>query len=235
MDLTWLSWLYPSDYAAAFLVGMLGGVHCLNMCGGIVSALSFSQAHTSTSPGSRFPILLGYNLGRISSYTLLGTLAGGLGAGVLSLAGLQQAQHLLGLVAAGFMIVLGLYLAGIWHGAAYLEKAGRGLWKHIEPLGRRFMPVQTPWQALPFGMIWGWLPCGLVYSVLFWSLAAGSWLKGGLLMLAFGLGTLPNLLLIGSAASHLLHWIRHPRVRQIAGLLTVLVGLSMLWRSWLAY
>lgn len=226
--------LEQSRYLAAFLVGLLGGFHCLGMCGGIVSALGFSQIRQNKQQtvAQRLQLQLGYNIGRIASYMLAGAIAGGLGAAALSLGQIQQAQTILQMIAAVFMIILGLYLAGIWHGAAYLEKAGVGLWKRLEPLGRRFMPVQTPWQALPFGMVWGWLPCGLVYSVLIWALSAGSAYEGALLMLAFGLGTLPLMVLVGSLASQLLQWIRQPWVRRTAGLLVSWFGLIMLWRAW---
>lgn len=225
MDLAWLS---QSPYVAALLVGLLGGVHCLGMCGGLISAVGFTQqAHSR-----RFPILLAYNLGRISSYSVAGALAGGLGATVLSLSGLYYAQQILSVFAALFMIALGLYLAGLWRGVAQLERMGTRFWKKLEPLSRRFIPVRTPWQALPFGMIWGWLPCGLVYSVLIWSLSAGSTGQGFLLMLAFGLGTLPNLLLMGTAASRLNQFTRKPLVRLFTGLIVCAFGLIMLARLW---
>jgi hypothetical protein len=128
------------------------------------------------------------------------------------------------------MIALGLYLAGLWRGVAQIERLGKGSWQKIEPLSRRFIPVKTPWQALPFGMIWGWLPCGLVYSVLIWSLSAGSAVQGLLLMLAFGLGTLPNLLLMGTAANRLNYFTRQPVVRLVAGLIVCAFGVLMLGR-----
>lgn len=223
MDLSWLS---ESQYVAALVIGLLGGVHCLGMCGGLISAVGFTQQAGSR----RFPILLAYNLGRISSYALAGALAGGLGATVLSLSGLHQAQQFLYFFAALFMIALGLYLAGLWRGVAQIERLGKGFWQKIEPFSRRFIPVKTPWQALPFGMIWGWLPCGLVYSVLIWSLSAGSAVQGLLLMLAFGLGTLPNLLLMGTAANRLNYFTRQPAVRLVAGLIVCAFGVLMLGR-----
>ena len=128
------------------------------------------------------------------------------------------------------MILLGLYLAGWWSGLARVERAGGLLWKRIEPLGRRLLPVRSPWQALLLGMVWGWLPCGLVYSVLIWSLSAGGMLQGALLMGAFGLGTLPNLLLMGAAAGWLAGTLRQPLVRRIAGTLVILLGLAMLFQ-----
>lgn len=231
-----LAWLEQSRYFAAIAVGFFGGVHCLGMCGGLISALSFTQStkaaatNTSATKTHRFSMLLAYNLGRISSYALAGALAGGLGASFLSLTGLQLAQQILSLFAALFMLALGLYLAGLWQGVARLERIGSVFWRKLEPLSRRFIPIQTPWQALPFGMIWGWLPCGMVYSILIWSLSAGSAGQGLLLMLAFGIGTLPNLLLMGTAANQLTQFSRRPAIRLGAGVMVSLLGLIMLWR-----
>ncbi|MFN2348261.1 MAG: sulfite exporter TauE/SafE family protein [Thioalkalivibrio sp.] len=211
---------------AAFLVGLLGGVHCVGMCGGIVAALSLG---TRTSAGTTaWSLLLSYNLGRIVSYTLAGALAGGAGWFAARLLDVHQAQLWLQLLAAGFMIALGLYLAGWWQGLARVERAGGVIWRRIEPLGRRFMPVRTPGQALVLGGLWGWLPCGLVYSVLIWSLSAGGMVQGALLMAAFGLGTLPNLLLMGAMAARLGQWMRRPWVRALAGVLVAGFGVLML-------
>lgn len=226
-----LAWLENSQYFAALAVGFLGGVHCLGMCGGLISALSFTpQAKLPATKARRFPILLAYNLGRVTSYALAGALAGALGASFLSLTGLQTAQQILAFFAALFMLALGLYLAGMWSGVAQLERLGSQFWRKLEPLSRRFIPIQTPWQAFPFGMIWGWLPCGMVYAILIWSLSAGSAWKGLLLMLAFGIGTLPNLLLMGVAASRLNQFSRQPAIRLVAGLMVCAFGLMMLWR-----
>lgn len=211
---------------AAFLVGLLGGVHCVGMCGGIVAALSLgSRTPAGVTPWS---LLLSYNLGRIASYSVAGALAGGAGWFAARLLDVHQAQLWLQLLAAAFMIALGLYLAGWWQGLARVERAGAMLWRRIEPLGRRFMPVRSPGQALVLGGLWGWLPCGLVYSVLIWSLSAGGLVQGALLMAAFGLGTLPNLLLMGAMAARLGQWMRKPWVRALAGALVAGFGVLML-------
>lgn len=224
--------LAHSEYLAAFVVGLLGGVHCLGMCGGIVSALTFSLPPAQRNRFSNLlPLLLAYNSGRIGGYAIAGSLAGGVGAAFLNLGGLETLRHGLQVFAALFMVALGLYLAGIWQGVAKVENAGRVLWRHIEPLGRCFMPVDSALKALPLGFVWGWLPCGLVYSVLIWALSAGSMIKGALLMLAFGLGTLPNLLLMGAAAARLAKFTRNKTVRQAAGLLVVALGVILLLRN----
>lgn len=226
------SWLAHSNYLAAFLVGLLGGVHCLGMCGGIVSALTFSlPAAQRNQPATLAPILLAYNTGRIGGYMIAGALASGLGAAFLAFGELESLRYGLQVFAALFMVALGLYLAGIWAGVAKIENLGRVLWRRIEPLGRRFMPIDSPAKALPLGFIWGWLPCGLVYSVLIWTLSAGSVANGALLMLAFGLGTLPNLLLMGAAAAKLAKFTRNQTVKRVAGLLVVGMGLLLLWQA----
>jgi sulfite exporter TauE/SafE len=214
---------------SAFVVGLLGGVHCVGMCGGIVGALSLGMPG---SAATRWPVQLGYNLGRISSYTLAGALAGGLGYFFSGLLPVQQAQQVLLVVAGIFMILLGMYLAGWWNLLLRLEQAGGWLWKRIEPLGRGLLPIRDARHALLLGMLWGWLPCGLVYSVLIWSVSAGGVVQGAGLMLAFGLGTLPNLLLMGAAASQLQRFVRKSWVRQLAGGLIVLFGVYQLLVAW---
>lgn len=221
-----------TGYLAAFIVGLLGGVHCVGMCGGIVGALGLGlprqvRGHTRTL----LPYLLAYNVGRIASYTVAGSLLGGIGWLAAHTLAVHQAQLVLQVIAGLFMLALGLYLAGLWRGVVQLERVGAHLWRHLEPLGRRFLPVQRPWQAFVLGLIWGWLPCGLVYSVLIWTLSAGGALKGGLLMLSFGLGTLPNLLAMGVFAATLSALVRRPWVRRVAGLLVSAFGVWMVIRS----
>ncbi len=213
---------------SALVVGLLGGVHCVGMCGGIVGAISLGM------PGEvrrgRWGMLLAYNLGRIASYTAAGAVAGGLGFFFSGLLPVRHAQQALLALAGVFMILLGLYLGGWWNLLLRVEQAGGRLWKRIEPLGRGLLPARRPGQALLLGALWGWLPCGLVYSVLIWSVSAGGAGQGALLMLAFGLGTLPNLLAMGAAATQLQGLARRPWVRRLAGGLIILFGLLQLSR-----
>jgi len=231
-----MDWLSQTNYLGAFLVGLLGGVHCAGMCGGIVTALTFNTpSNTGIRTSPKIIILLGYNFGRILGYTLAGALIGGLGSGLLSLTDIQSSRAILSTVAALFMIALGLYIAGIWRGISYLEKMGRHLWKHIEPVSRRFIPATHFKQAFPLGLLWGWLPCGLVYTILIWTLSAGSAVEGALLMFAFGLGTLPNLLAMGLLAQNLSRWTQNVWVRRMAGLIVGGLGMLMLFNHTTAF
>jgi hypothetical protein len=205
---------------SAFLVGLLGGGHCVGMCGGIVGAVSMHLPQSK----SKVPFLLAYNAGRILSYTLAGAIAGLVGASSFFLAHVLPIQHVLYGISSLMLIALGLYLAGIWHGVTYLENAGKAIWKTLQPYSKRYIPVQNFRQAFLLGSLWGWLPCGLVYSVLIAAIATGSALNGGLLMLTFGLGTLPTLLTMGMAAVKLKVALQNIWVRRASGLLVLGFG-----------
>ena len=202
---------------AAVLIGWLGGVHCLGMCGGIVSALSMGV------PDQRRPwILLAYNLGRCLTYVLLGTLAGFLGLGGVSFLGVGP--QLLFALANLLLVGMGLYLMGWPMLVRPLELAGQHLWRHVEPVARRFFPVTTAPRALLVGLAWGFLPCGLVYSAMATAIAMADPLTGALWMGAFALGTLPNLLLAGWMGAGLLNRLRQSPLRGLAGLLVMAWG-----------
>ncbi len=216
-----------ATFIAAVIVGLLGGVHCIGMCGGIVGALSFGLPESvRAEPRRVFPFVAAYNAGRVLSYTAAGAIMGAAGRALAQapLAAAHTPQLVLQLLAGLFMCALGLYLAGWWSGLRLLEQGGAVLWRRVEPLGRRLFPVRRVRHALLLGLLWGWLPCGLVYSALTWSLAAGSAGRGALLMLGFGLGTLPLLMLMGLSAARLAAFVRQPLVRRIAGAAVALYG-----------
>lgn len=216
---------------AAFVAGLLGGVHCLGMCGGIVSALTLGLERQPGGQRSIWPFLVAYNTGRVLSYTLAGAIMGGLGALVLALAPAQALQRFLLLTAGVVMVLLGLYLGGWWRVLVRVERLGGGLWRRLEPLGRRFLPVRTPAQAFAIGVLWGWIPCGLVYTMLIWAVASGGAPQGALVMLVFGAGTVPNLLAMGLFAGSLAPYLRRPAVKWAAGAALVLLGVTTLWRA----
>lgn len=212
--------LVETGIFAIFLVGLLGGTHCVGMCGGIVTALSMQL------PGNKTNVsyLIAYNLGRITTYTTVGAVAGAAGSSVLLLKGFLPVQQLLYVMANGMLVMLGLYLAGIWHAVVYIERVGGFVWKRMQPFMGKLLPVKSISRAFVVGTIWGWLPCGLVYSVLVSALASGNALHGAMLMLAFGLGTLPNLLAMGFFAQNLKFWLQKQYTRLVAGLLVAGFG-----------
>lgn len=209
---------------SAILVGIAGGVHCIGMCGGIVTALQ------GAIPAGRnpFPFMLSYNAGRISSYTLAGAIAGGLGQMTTSV--LPAISVALSWLSAFMLIALALYLGQWWQGLAYLEQAGSKLWRLLQPASSRFIPFTSPAYAFPYGFIWGWLPCGLVYSTLTWSLTSQSASNGALIMFCFGLGTLPTLLATGTGADYLFKSFKRKRVRQLVAFGLLIYALFLIYR-----
>jgi len=210
-----------ASIGTALILGLLGGAHCIGMCGGIAATVGM------TRPDSRagaLILLLGYNGGRLLSYALAGALLGGLGVLVAD----GTATLILRTLAGLMLVAMGLYIAQWWKGLLHLERAGSGLWRYIRPLASRFLPARTPLQALALGLLWGWLPCGLVYSTLIWASAAGQWQTSALLMFCFGLGTLPAMLATGLMAAQLRQLLAHRLTQQLAGSLIILFGLFTL-------
>ncbi|RJG14954.1 sulfite exporter TauE/SafE family protein [Massilia cavernae] len=210
-----------------FLVGLFGSVHCAGMCGGIVSAFSitarpFPVAVVTQGAGTR---VASYNAGRIASYMLAGALAGGLAGGARVLGGVQQLQAGGYLLANLMLVALGLYLMDAWRGLAHVEALGNGLWNRIRPLAQRLQPLDGAGKMLGLGALWGWLPCGMVYSALVTAMFSGSALSGAAVMLAFGLGTLPMLMAIGLAGARLRAMMQRRAVRIGAGVVVLGFGL----------
>jgi len=211
-----------NSFLALFIVGLLGAGHCAGMCGGIVGALSLQGPQGAAA----VPIHLAYNFGRIASYGTAGLLAGLLGQAAGNLMSLQYGLYLF---ASLMLVAMGFYLLGVTQSLAWLERGGHSVWRRIQPLTQRFLPVRGMAQALPLGLLWGWLPCGLVYSALTMALASGSAGRGGLLMLAFGLGTLPNLLLAGLLLVRFRRFAQARATRLVSGLLVLGYGLLGLY------
>ncbi|WP_049536012.1 sulfite exporter TauE/SafE family protein [Vibrio harveyi] len=209
------------DFIGAFMIGLVGAGHCMGMCGGIASLLSMGAPNNK--PSSSIPLF--YNFGRLASYALIGAIVGGAISGLSELSGLTQSLAWLRFVAALFMILVALYIAKWWQGLLVIEKAGQHIWKFISPAGKRLLPLKHPMYAFPFGFIWGWLPCGLVYSALTWSAVSGDALNGGLIMLSFGLGTLPSMLAIGYGASHFQKLQKSLIFRNISALILISYGM----------
>ena len=208
----------PPLAAAAFAAGLLGGVHCAGMCGGIVGTLAL-QAR-----GPAWGRQLAYNGGRIGAYVAAGAAAGFAGSLVGGDGAWLGARMALFLAANVGMVLLGLYVAGWSRAVLAVEAAGRPVWRRIEPVARRMLPIDSTAKALGAGLAWGWVPCGLVYGMLVLAAASGGAPQGAFVMAAFGLGTLPNLLAAGLAAQRLVRLRRAPWVRRAAGVAIVALG-----------
>lgn len=214
----------------ALLMGLTSSLHCIGMCGAISGALSLGLP---TPVRERRSLLLSYNLlfnlGRIGSYGIAGLLIGLVGSALAE--GLESAPGLAlpRMIAAVTVIAAGLHVGGWWPKLALVEGLGAPLWRRLEPLGRKLIPIRSPWQALLYGSIWGCLPCGLVYWALLISATAPNATQGMIFMLAFGVATLPTVLATGMLAG----WIRQLRrlrnSRYIAGGLLIVMGLAALW------
>ena len=204
---------------SALILGLLGGGHCLGMCGGLMGALTLAIPKEQRS--RRFRLLLAYNLGRVLSYATAGLLIGLAGWAVAN----SPAAMFLRVLAGLLLISMGLYLAGWWSGLTRIESLGRGLWRYLQPVANRLLPVSSLPRALLLGALWGWLPCGLVYSTLLWAASQGNALDSASLMLAFGLGTWPVLLATGLAAERVTALLRKRSVRVAGGLLVMFFGI----------
>lgn len=208
----------PLSYLTAFLLGLFGSLHCMGMCGGIVGALS-----VNTQSKNLLPLQLGYHLGRVTTYGIIGLMAGVLG---LWLASTHNSVGAVMRTLSGILLVLmGFYVLGKTQALVWLEKAGSGLWRSLQPLSRKCMPVKNIKQSIALGMIWGFLPCGLVYSTLSWALVSADPIHSATLMMVFGLGNMPALLSLAMFTSQLNRFKQHWLVRFTVGVSIVIFGI----------
>jgi sulfite exporter TauE/SafE len=214
---------------AAFLSGLLGGVHCIAMCGGI--ATSFGLAAGAGRPA--FGPALRVNLGRVGGYTLAGVLVGAFGAGLLQVAQspwvATAARVLFGLV----LVLVGLRLLDARGRLGFLQRPGAAMWRRLAPLQRRLLPANTGARQVALGMLWGWLPCGLSTTLLFAAWLEADALHGGLLMAAFGAGTLPVMLPLTWSGARLGRWLAQPGLRNAVGMMLVVAGAVTAATPWL--
>lgn len=201
----------------AFILGLLGGTHCLGMCGGIAASVSLN----SPKGGQGFTLLCGYNVGRILSYAAAGAIFGSLSWFIRE----PLIQVALRTFAGIMLILMGLYIAQLWQVLTTVEKAGGFLWKKISPLASKLLPVKNLNQAFLLGTLWGWLPCGLVYSTLIWASAAADWQLSAQLMAAFGVGTLPAMMLTGLLAQQVKQLLQQKFTKYVSGSIIIFLGL----------
>lgn len=220
---------------AALMLGLASGVHCLVMCGGIVSAFGTQQpvrARLVRRSDVAWRAPLAFNAGRIASYAGAGAAAGALGGGAGALFGLWfDWQFAMQIAASVLLVLVGIHLARVAAPLAALESLGRPLWRRIQPVAAKLMPFDTPGRAFAAGLAWGWLPCGLVYATLAMAALAGGATAGALVMLGFGLGTLPWLLAAGVGFARWREALRRPRWRLAIGGLVLGWGVFGLARA----
>ncbi len=207
---------------AALLAGFLGSAHCLGMCGGISGMIAVNAGVTALS--TQLPLAIAYNIGRITSYAILGAIVGGLGqAAVMTVPAIAGPVKL----ASGVIIVLvGLQLVFDLRLLAPLERSGAVIWQKIAPLAKRLLPVTTLTRAYGLGLLWGWLPCGLVYSALLIATTTANAGGGALTMAVFGLGTMPAMVMTGIGAFRLSQTLGN--ARRAAGILLIVIGVITL-------
>jgi uncharacterized protein len=220
MPIDWLT------LGAALTAGLLGSLHCVAMCGGIAASVGLGARRDNA-----FATALRVNLARITSYTLAGAIAGGVGAGIVQIARVDALQLGMRMAVGLVLVVVALRLLDRRGRLGFLRAPGGRLWRWLAPLQRRLLPANTPTRQLGLGLLWGWLPCGLSATLLLAAWLSASAVQGGLIMAAFGTGTLVPLSWSGS---RLLLALDRPPARHLAGGLVMLAGLLTLAAPWLA-
>jgi sulfite exporter TauE/SafE len=217
---------------AAALLGLAASGHCLVMCGGISAALGMAAAKNSAGR-TRPPLLLGYQLGRISAYSLAGLLLAGTFGGLISLLDIESVRRTLRALSALALLLAALVAFGRLRDPG--AGIGRKLWQRLAPLGRRLLPVNTLPRAFTFGMIWGWMPCGFVYSVLLVATLQLDAVRGAMTMAAFGLGTAPALLITAFGAQRFKGFAALPAARHVAGFVLLLSAVVTFAGPWVEH
>ncbi len=202
--------LFP---AIGFITGVVGSIHCVAMCGGLVGILSAALQ----SSGRALAYWAGYHGGRILSYSLAGLLAAGTVAQISNFFPIERAQSAGAIIAGMFMIVLGGHIANWWSLLSVVEKTGGRLWNRLVPYFSKLLAPSVLRHAIVGGLLWGWIPCGLVYSTLAFAATSSNALLGAATMFAFGLGTLPMLLFMAAASHQSLRLSQFTWLRRIAG------------------
>ena len=204
-----------------FTVGLMGSGHCLVMCGGLAAALGLN---TGGDPSQKIWLMFLVQLARLFSYGVIGLLFGSSFALLQVFFDMKSTLLVLRLVSYLMLMAMGLYIGGWWFGLKRLEKLSLPIWRKIQPIQQKFVPIRRYRDALVVGLCWGWLPCGLVYSALVTAVSAGQPIAASLAMMAFGLGTLPSVFLIGSASSRLGIWLKFTVVKTTAALALLSYG-----------
>ncbi len=217
---------FNTSFFVALLMGLFSAFHCLGMCGSIIGSLTLSlKREIRENKRLLLPFVASYNAGRVLSYSMAGMLAG-FAENVLSMPlGEGHGHRILQILSAIVMLGAGLHIGGWFPRFAYIEKFGNVVWRRIEPSGRRLVPVETLPRAFVFGMVWGWLPCGLVYTALALAATTGDVFRSTFTMLAFGLGTMPAVMGVGIMTSWMVKLSNMKRFRELTGIVLIFLAL----------
>ena len=225
------------DIFSAFIIGLISSGHCLAMCGGITTMLTSAtnKQKTMSQQGDialsidkitqkpPLTIIFSYHVGRIGSYMLIGAIVAFTGSVAAKNIGFPITG--LRLISSIFLVFLGLYLGKWLMWLNRIESLGKHLWEYISPLAKFVIPVNSKRKALGLGALWGWLPCGLVYSMLTWSMASGNVITGAALMLFFGLGTLPALFTLSLGIGSIENILVMPTFKKIMAIMLICYGI----------
>jgi sulfite exporter TauE/SafE len=213
-------------FITSLIIGFAGGVHCLGMCGAIVGILSNNlPEHVQKNPKQVATYQLTYNIGRIFSYATMGLIFASFATILASNIGMGKFEMIMRIFASVMMILIGFFIAGLGNKIINkIETLGQGLWRKLQPLSQRFIPVKNLKNAFLFGFLWGGIPCGLVYSALVLTLTATP-VDGFLIMLFFGIGTLPALLAMAGFGFGLTRFLRKGIVQKGFGVMVIMLGI----------
>jgi len=217
-----------AEFLSVFVLGLVSSIHCVQMCGPIVLSYSLPLAGGGASQRQLNLAHLSYNLGRVTTYSALGALAGAAG-GAIGLAGRLAGIAHGGRIAAGVaMIAAGVYLTGLVRRSDLIRIDSPVIGARLARSGKRFMLSVRPTSKFRLGLLLGFLPCGLVYATLLKAVDAGSAWGGAFTMLAFGLGTSLALGATG-LASTAFGWRPGRWSNALAGASIMFAGALLIW------
>jgi sulfite exporter TauE/SafE len=217
--------------SAAFVAGIAGSAHCFSMCGGLAGALGMRSRVTATSPSAAFANALSYHVGRLGGYAVTGAICGSIGATLQAVLDLARVGAALRIASGVLLMLIALRILSPWNPLRWLETFGAKFWRRLQPytLGAGKLTGHT--QAIALGLLWGWLPCGLVYSMSLLAALGGHASNGAAILFVFGLGTLPSMLTSTVLASQMQRLLKRRWPRFASGTLLLLFGAWMIWVS----
>lgn len=217
--------------SAALIAGIAGSAHCFAMCGGLAGALSMRVGAANGALSALRDASL-YQLGRVTGYTVAGAIVGTLGNAIQAATNISKVASTMRFAAGVLVILVAMRVLSGWNALVWLERLGARFWKAIHPMVNRAAKERGMSRSLLLGLLWGWLPCGLVYSMLLFSALSGDAAHGAAIMLAFGMGTLPAMLASSVLAAQLNSWLKRHGTRQLSGALLLVFGI---WLAWAAF